>query len=1036
MMNVLAPTATQLEKRVLKVYSSSRYSRPAIVGVLGVAAGVAAFWLIGPVADLVSSAWDAAVYGLGLGVIVAIIWLGLFALTLAARRPWFGRTGLWLGSVAWVALILGFLALFQPNQGVLAHFTQQGEVSLGGRAGQAIIGPVTWQAGLRLLGIFVVGMALVATPRALGAFFSSWHGRAAQIVVPGVAAAAAAYWLTTSADNLYPPIRDGVIYAVGLGVTFIGAWVAVALWSLATRRAWHRRARFWLGSASLFAVSLGIMGFFQPLNGALAEFTRHGDVSLGGVVGPAVAGTVPWLGALRLAAICIAALALTSPPLAGGMAVKLRELVVNGYLLLLSSARWIARMYRWERAPGLRSRGRSKTDRPASPVVTPEDSRRFTATRAVEKAGTVTVGSVVGSEPAVGEMSTSFPTLVSVDPVQTARDVNGESDGENDEGWVPVIEEKVLDPVARTPFDEITVPTIEGAIVDAVDLPPVHQAADSPLLASRKFNKFWTSYESKRDDMPEEPGAVAVQNGRSEGDVDEEKYGGDNDSATMSEDREWSKPSTDLLVDAPEGGVTEEEMNETAETIRRTLGQYGVEVEIGQVSPGPTVTMYGLIPGWVRRHKQVKEMDDKGQVVLDSSGKPLLRRVESKMRVKVDSILSREKDLALALKTPSIRIETPAMGQSLVGIEVPNPNPILVTLRAVMESPEFERLRAECQLPIALGKTSGGDPVVTDLSKMPHLLIAGATGSGKSACLNAIISCLVMEKSPEDLRLLLIDPKRVELTPYNGVPHLITPVAVDTDKVVGLLKGVIGEMLDRYRRMEEVSVRNIQSYNAKKSDKMPYLVVVIDELADLMMSAAFDVEQSLCRLAQLGRATGIHLIVATQRPSVDVVTGLIKANFPSRISFGVTSQVDSRTILDTAGADKLLGRGDMLYLPLDASKPMRAQGVFISDREIESLVNYWQTTPWASLRRVILRAAERDHGEKEEDDPKDQLQDELLDHAIELARSYNKVSTSLLQRRLRIGYPRAARLMDQLEEQGVVGPSDGSKSRDVIMSGT
>ena len=406
------------------------------------------------------------------------------------------------------------------------------------------------------------------------------------------------------------------------------------------------------------------------------------------------------------------------------------------------------------------------------------------------------------------------------------------------------------------------------------------------------------------------------------------------------------------------------------------------------------------------------------------------------MRVKVDSILSREKDLALALKTPSIRIETPAMGQSLVGIEVPNPNPILVTLRAVMESPEFERLRAECHLPIALGKTSGGDPVVTDLSKMPHLLIAGATGSGKSACLNAIISCLMMEKSPEDLRLLLIDPKRVELTPYNGVPHLITPVAVDTDKVVGLLKGVIGEMLDRYRRMEEVSVRNIEGYNAKKSDKMPFLVVVIDELADLMMSAAFDVEQSLCRLAQLGRATGIHLIVATQRPSVDVVTGLIKANFPSRISFGVTSQVDSRTILDTAGADKLLGRGDMLYLPLDASKPMRAQGVFISDREIESLVNYWQTTPWATLRRVILRATEKDHGDKEGQDTQDQLQDELLDHAIELARSYNKVSTSLLQRRLRIGYPRAARLMDQLEEQGVVGPSDGSKSRDVIMSGT
>ena len=511
--------------------------------------------------------------------------------------------------------------------------------------------------------------------------------------------------------------------------------------------------------------------------------------------------------------------------------------------------------------------------------------------------------------------------------------------------------------------------------------------------------------------------------------------GGSDGSATG---EAWKKPSTDLLLDSVEGGITEEEMRSTAETIRQTLAEYGVEVDVGQIKPGPAVTMYGLVPGWIRRYKQVKQQDENGRPVVDEAGRPVIAREETKTRVKVDNILSREKDLALALKTPSIRIETPAMGKSLVGIEVPNPNPSLVTLRGVMESPEFTKLRGKAHLPVALGKGSGGETAVIDLAKMPHLLIAGATGSGKSVCINAIISCLIMERTPAEMRLLLIDPKRVELTPYNGIPHLLTPVVVETDQVVGLLKGLIGEMLDRYRRMEEVSVRNIDAYNRKVSEKMPLLVVAVDELADLMMSAAFDIEQSLCRLAQLGRATGIHLIIATQRPSVDVVTGLIKANFPSRISFGVTSQVDSRTILDTAGADKLLGRGDMLYLPLEASRPARVQGVFISDHEIDSLVNFWQTTPWAPIPRVHIREASSGTGVAT-GNPADSSSgsgDELMDNAILLAKSYNKLSTSLLQRRLRIGYPRAARLIDELEEQGFVGPGDGSKSRDVIMSKT
>ena len=496
----------------------------------------------------------------------------------------------------------------------------------------------------------------------------------------------------------------------------------------------------------------------------------------------------------------------------------------------------------------------------------------------------------------------------------------------------------------------------------------------------------------------------------------------------------WRKPSIRMLNTSPSNSITEEEQRVTADAITRTLAEYGIEVGLEDIRPGPTVTMYGLTPGWVRKNRTVRQVDANGIPLKDERGRLVTKQVEEKTRVKVDSILAREKDLSLALKTPSIRLETPAMGKSLIGIEVPNPNPSLVTLRSIMESSEFQSLRDDdAHLPVALGQGSGGEPVVFDLAKMPHLLVAGATGSGKSVCLNAIVSCLVTEKTPAEMRMLLVDPKRVELTPYNGIPHLLAPVVVETDTVVGYLKGLIREMFERYRRMEEVGVRNIEAYNSRMPDKMPFLCVIIDELADLMMTAAVDVEQSICRLAQLGRATGIHMIIATQRPSVDVLTGLIKANFPSRISFGVTSQVDSRTILDTGGADKLLGRGDMLYLPLDASKPSRVQSVFIGDSEIEKLVNFWQTAPRLPLEEIdLLGGGEDETGEESVADHPDR--DEMIDKAIEIALSHRKLSTSLLQRRLRIGYPRAARLMDQLEEEGIVGPGDGSKSRDVIMN--
>jgi len=491
--------------------------------------------------------------------------------------------------------------------------------------------------------------------------------------------------------------------------------------------------------------------------------------------------------------------------------------------------------------------------------------------------------------------------------------------------------------------------------------------------------------------------------------------------------QKWKLPALNILSDAIEGGISDEEIETTSKIIKDTFAEYKVEIAVEKVRPGPTVTMYGIQPGWVRKSAKNLRNDAQNEFSITNLD-------DKKTRVTVDNILRREKDLSLALKTPSLRIETPVMGESLLGIEVPNPNPSLVTLRMVMNTSAHKKASADGPLPIALGKGSDGNEIVFDLSKMPHLLIAGATGSGKSVCINAIISCLLMERTPEELQMILVDPKRVELTPYNGIPHLITPVIVETDQVVNSLKGLIREMMDRFRRMEEVSARNIDSFNKKSSEKLPYIVVAIDELADLMMTAAYDVEQSICRLAQLGRATGIHLIIATQRPSVDVITGLIKANFPSRISFAVTSQIDSRTIIDIAGAEKLLGRGDMLYQPIDATRPARVQNVYIGDEEINKLVAHWKTTPQAPKPIVDIHTfGDISQNKNNSVIGEDNLhRDKLMNDAINVAKLNVKLSTSLLQRRLRIGYPRAARLMDELEDMGIVGPSDGSKSRDVL----
>ncbi|MBC7224449.1 MAG: DNA translocase FtsK, partial [Anaerolineae bacterium] len=472
-------------------------------------------------------------------------------------------------------------------------------------------------------------------------------------------------------------------------------------------------------------------------------------------------------------------------------------------------------------------------------------------------------------------------------------------------------------------------------------------------------------------------------------------------------------PPMDLLSPDSAEEFVASDLRLKSQIIEETLASFGIPAEVVEVHRGPTVTQFGVKPGYVVRTRK------------DGT--------EVRRKVRVSKIVALANDLALALSASPIRVEAPVPGRPVVGIEVPNEKPSLVALRGVMESEAFARSRSP--LTLALGRDVSGHPVVADLAAMPHLLIAGATGSGKSVCINAIITCLLMENPPERLNLLLIDPKMVELTPYNGVPHLVSPVVVELEQATKALRWVTVEMENRYHLFAEMGVRDVEGYNRaaarRDEDLLPYLVVVIDELADLMFLAPDEVERHIIRIAQKARATGIHLVIATQRPSVDVVTGLIKANFPARISFAMASGTDSRVILDMAGAEKLLGRGDMLYMAPEASSLVRIQGSFVSDREIANVVRFWREAhpeeptqevearyPWHSLEFET----------EEEDD--------LLDQALELLRGRSRISTSYLQRRLRLGYPRAARLMELLEAEGYVGPDEGGgRARRVIWRG-
>lgn len=463
-------------------------------------------------------------------------------------------------------------------------------------------------------------------------------------------------------------------------------------------------------------------------------------------------------------------------------------------------------------------------------------------------------------------------------------------------------------------------------------------------------------------------------------------------------DTSWTYPGLDLLKESDEV-ASSGNIPKNVEVIQKTLRNFGIEVAMQDVNIGPTVTQYTLKP---------------------SEG------------VKLNQITARSNDLALSLAAKSLRVEAPIPGKSAVGVEIPNKVPARVTLKEVLQSNEFKTVKSK--LAIALGRDVAGVPMGVDLEKMPHLLIAGATGSGKSVCINSIIITMLYNNSPADLRMLMVDPKRVELTCYNGIPHLLAPVVTEVDRTVSALKWAVHEMERRYQLFAETGRRNIAAYNASPPDgKLPYIIIIIDELADLMVAAANDVESSIVRLAQMARATGIHLVVATQRPSVDVITGLIKANITSRIAFAVASQVDSRTILDMSGAEKLLGKGDMLFVSAEIAKPRRVQGCQVTDPEIEAVVEFLKKEAVVEYDDSILTyrpqkgMSTADGGE---------IDDDLYEEAMQTVMRAGKASASLLQRRLRVGYARAARLLDLLEQEGVIGPADGAKPRDVLITDT
>ena len=463
----------------------------------------------------------------------------------------------------------------------------------------------------------------------------------------------------------------------------------------------------------------------------------------------------------------------------------------------------------------------------------------------------------------------------------------------------------------------------------------------------------------------------------------------------------WEYPPLSLLSDGPGQKADRGDIKRNANVIENTLDSFGITAKVREVNSGPAVTQYAI---------------------------------EIASGTKVSKITSLSSDMALALAAPTgqVRIEAPIPGRNLVGIEIPNRGLEFVTLKKMLSSDVMHK--AKSKLAVALGLDVSGNPIITDIAKMPHVLVAGTTGSGKSVLINSWIASLLFRTNPSEVRLIMVDPKRVELTGYNGIPHLLTPVIVEPDKILSALRWAMTEMENRYKKFAEVGVRNIDGFNELSGfQAMPFIVILIDELADLMAYAPVEVEDTICRLAQMARATGIHLVLSTQRPSVDVITGLIKANVPTRIAFNVSSMIDSRVVLDMPGAEKLLGRGDMLYIPADQSKPSRIQGTYVSESEVTKVVDFLKTknvaveyTEEVTKQPIgmVKRGAVGMGGDG---------RDPLFEDALRLICQHDKASASLLQRRLSVGYARAARILDQLEEAGVIGPGEGSKPRDVLV---
>ena len=461
----------------------------------------------------------------------------------------------------------------------------------------------------------------------------------------------------------------------------------------------------------------------------------------------------------------------------------------------------------------------------------------------------------------------------------------------------------------------------------------------------------------------------------------------------------WEYPSLDLLNNPPETAAERGDIEKNAQLIEQTLESFGVMARVADINLGPTVTQYAL---------------------------------EAERGTKLSAITNLSSDLALALasKTGTVRIEAPIPGKSQVGVEVPNLKPQLVTLKEILTAEQMST--SEGKLTVALGRDVSGAPIFDDLDRMPHVLIAGATGSGKSIMLRTIMATILFRASPEEVRFILVDPKRVEFSNYNGIPHLLMPVIVEPEKTLPAFKWAIAEMSKRYKLFQDSGARDIGDYNSKAEEKIPYILIVVDELADIMVIAPAEVEKAITRLAQMARATGLHLVLATQRPSIDVLTGLIKANIPCRVAFNVTSQVDSRVVLDMPGAEKLLGKGDMLYLPPDRSKPIRIQSPFVSNEEMNRLLEFLKNSGWAADYVVEDQMEELERQVERLGEPTDPL----FAEAVETVTQYERASASLLQRRLSIGYARAARILDELEARGIVGPAEGSKPREVLRRNT